>query len=97
MKFDPTPKEAEYIRQRFRTTPTYANLAKHFPNFDRLLDELPEIKRPPLHELKIMLCDALCEVRGLPHGSIEPIDELPDSVKQGGMRGGNYVRRNGDN
>lgn len=63
MKFDPTSVEAEYIRRRFRTTTGYQNLIKYFPEFDKLLDELPEVKRPPLHELKIMLCDALSEIR----------------------------------
>lgn len=66
-----TEEEAKYIRARFKTTSGYDNLIKAVPSFKIFLEELPEVKKPILYELDLIVRDALCELRGLSHGTLD--------------------------
>ncbi len=72
-RLDLTQTEASEIRARFKGTGGWDGIVEGFPKFGKAIEALPDedglIGINPI--LKIMLCDAVCKVRGLRYGSIE--------------------------
>jgi hypothetical protein len=68
-----TVAEADYVRQRFRSRPEYADLALAFPKVEKVLNELPDFSNAfmLIYEIQTMMADAVCEIRQLKYGSLK--------------------------
>lgn len=69
-----TLQEARQVQLRFKHTPGWGDIVQSFPTFADAVELLPcedgLFGINPI--LKILLCDAVCKVRGLQYGSLDP-------------------------